>query len=127
MDRLIVDVIRVGRKNHRSVDLISDTLPFGRTPYVAQNRARIVFDWRTASAPSPMPSMIAARFMARGKQRDPEREKPIHLTGAECRPAQKLETGWLLAQALRSQTVSVCQLVRARERRRPPNQPERTR
>jgi len=30
MDRLIVDVIRVGCKNHRSVDLISDALPFGR-------------------------------------------------------------------------------------------------
>jgi hypothetical protein len=33
MDRLIVDVIRVGCKNHRSVDLISDALPFGRLWY----------------------------------------------------------------------------------------------
>ena len=29
MRRLIVDVIRVGRKDHRGVDLISDALPFG--------------------------------------------------------------------------------------------------
>ena len=51
-----------------------------------------------------------------------------HLTGAEgCGPAQKLETGWLLAQALRSQPESVWQLVRARQRRRSPNQLERTR
>jgi hypothetical protein len=51
-----------------------------------------------------------------------------HLTGAEGRgPAQKLETGWLLAQALRSQPESVWQLVRARQRRRSPNQLERTR
>jgi hypothetical protein len=34
-------------------------------------------------------------------------EKPIHLTGAEWCAAQKLETGWLLAQALRSQPESV--------------------
>jgi hypothetical protein len=50
-------------------------------------------------------------------------KKPIHLTGAEWRAAQELETGWLLAQALRS----VWQLVRARQRRRPPKQLERTR
>jgi hypothetical protein len=54
-------------------------------------------------------------------------EKPIHLTGAECCAAQKLETGWLLTQALQSQPESVWQLVRARQRRRPPNQLERTR
>jgi len=29
MRRLIVDVIRVGRKDHRGFDLISDALPFG--------------------------------------------------------------------------------------------------
>jgi hypothetical protein len=52
------------------------------------------------------------------------------ITGAEFCAAQKLETGWLLAQALRSQPAqldSVWQLVRVRERRRPPNQRERTR
>jgi len=54
-------------------------------------------------------------------------EAGFHLTGAEWCPAQKLETGWLLAQALRSQPESVWQLVRARQRRRPPNQLERTR
>jgi hypothetical protein len=55
-------------------------------------------------------------------------EKPIHLTGAECWPAQKLETGWLfaLASAFRPRPDSVWQLVRARERRRPLNQLERT-
>src|ERR1700740_3366796 len=38
---------------------------------------------------------------------------PGILTGAGGRgPAQKLETGWLLAQVLRSQPESVCQLVR---------------
>jgi len=30
MRRLNVDVIRVSRKDHRGVDLISDALPFGR-------------------------------------------------------------------------------------------------
>jgi len=54
-------------------------------------------------------------------------EKPIHLTGAEWCAAQKLETGWLLAQALQSQPESVWQLARARQRRKPPNQLERTR
>ena len=49
------------------------------------------------------------------------------LMGAECWPAQKLETGWLLAQALRSQPEPVWQLVRAHQRRKPPNQLERTR
>ena len=34
-------------------------------------------------------------------------EQPSHLTGAEGCAAQKLETGWLLAQALRSQPESV--------------------
>jgi hypothetical protein len=54
-------------------------------------------------------------------------KKPIHLTGADCRAARKLETGWLMAQALlRSQPDPVWQLARARQRRRPPNQLERT-
>jgi hypothetical protein len=37
MHRLIVDVIRVGCKNHRSVDLISDALPFGGLWYGEPN------------------------------------------------------------------------------------------
>jgi len=49
------------------------------------------------------------------------------LTAAEWCAAGQLKTGWLLAQALRSQSNSVWQLVRARQRKRPPNQPERTR
>jgi hypothetical protein len=64
-------------------------------------------------------------------QRDPERraqakgkatkadwhfsEKPIHLTEAEgCPPEQNVETGWLLAKALRAHPEAVWQLVRAR-------------
>jgi hypothetical protein len=58
----------------------------------------------------------------------PSLPRDSHLTGAEgCGPAQKVETGWLLAKALRSQPESVCQLVRARQRRRSPNQLQRTR
>jgi len=53
-------------------------------------------------------------------------EEPIHLTDAECRAAQKLETGWLLAQMLGSQPDSVWQFVRERQRRRPLNQLEHT-
>jgi hypothetical protein len=42
-------------------------------------------------------------------------EKPIHLTEAEaCAPEQKVETGWLLAKALRAHPEAVWQLVRAR-------------
>jgi hypothetical protein len=41
-------------------------------------------------------------------------EKPIHLTGAVDAAAQKVETGWLLAKALRAHPEAVWQLVRAR-------------
>jgi hypothetical protein len=44
-----------------------------------------------------------------------------------ARPGAKVGNGWLLAQALRSQPESGWQLVRARQRRRSPNQLERTR
>jgi hypothetical protein len=37
MRRLIVDVIRFGRKDRRGVDLISDRLPFGQLWYGEPN------------------------------------------------------------------------------------------
>lgn len=54
-------------------------------------------------------------------------EKPTNLTVAEWCAAEQLGPGWLLAQTLRSQSNSVWQLVHARQRRSPLNQPERTR